>query len=141
MLVGVFNHLSVLMAIINLDRKSAPNAVLFDRATLQFTVQLLRSHNPSLALRIQNLIAPGAVIYRHAADQPSSEDLYRLALDSFTLKRVVDTLAIAGQELAENVLQTLDGDHQHLLVTKAAIGKWLAYAQYHQSEFDKLKLI
>jgi len=127
------------MATINLEPQAVDTQALFDRATLQFTVQLIRPHNPSLALRIQNLIAPTAHVHQQKGPEPGPNDLYRLTLDSFTLKRVVDTLAIAGQELAEQVLQTLDGDHEHLLVTKAAIGKWLNYAQHHQTQFDKLK--
>ncbi|MFT4861317.1 MAG: hypothetical protein ACI95C_000524 [Pseudohongiellaceae bacterium] len=127
------------MATIYLEPQEAVKQALFDRATLQFTVALIRPHNPSLALRIQNLLAPSAKTYRQFDDQPSPKDLYKLTLDSFTLKRVVDTLAIAGQELAEKVLETLNGDHEHLLITKATIGKWLLYAQYHQSEYDKFK--
>lgn len=127
------------MATIYLEPQEAAVQALFDRATLQFTVGLIRQHNPSLALRIQNLIAPTAKVYRQHDKQPSPNDLYQLTLDSFTLKRVVDTLAIAGQELAEKVLESLDGDHEHLLTTKATIGKWLSYAQYHQGEYDKFK--
>jgi hypothetical protein len=127
------------MATISLGSQEVTADVLFDRATLQFTVQLMRPHNPSLALRIQNLIAPNAKIYKQLDLQPSPDDLYKLTLDSFTLKRVVDTLAIAGQELAEKVLQTFDGDHEHLLITKLTIGKWLSYAKYHQTEYEKIK--
>lgn len=127
------------MATINIEAQSSSAHALFDRATLQFTVQLIRPHNPSLALRIQNLIAPTAKIYKQEDIIPSPHDTFKLTLDSFTLKRVVDTLAIAGQELAEKVLQTLDGDHEHLLSTKTTIGKWLNYAQHHQIEYDKIK--
>ncbi len=127
------------MATISLESHEIAADALFDRATLQSTVQLMRPHNPSLALRIQNLIAPNAKVYKQFESQPGPDDLYKLTLDSFTLKRVVDTLAIAGQELAEKVLQTFDGDHEHLLITKLTIGKWLSYAQYHQTEYEKRK--
>jgi hypothetical protein len=127
------------MATINLEPQETFSQALFDRATLQFSVQLIRPHNPSLALRIQNLIAPTAKIHKQWGTQPGPDDLYKLTLDSFTLKRVVDTLAVAGQELAENAMQTLGGDHDHLLTTKAAIGKWLSYAQHHQTQYEKIK--
>lgn len=120
----------------NIDPLDAPSKDrLFDRETLLFTVKLLRPHNPSLALRVQNLIAPSVEPYIR---QPGN-DQFILKLDSYTLKRVVDTLATAGQELAEQVLQTEQGDHQFLLETKSAISKWLAYAQYHQTEYERLQ--
>ena len=86
------------MTILTVDANSTPNKdKLFDRETLQFTVKLIRSHNPSLALRIQNLIAPSATPYIQYNDEPHATDQFKLNLDSYTLKRVVDTLAIAGQ--------------------------------------------
>jgi hypothetical protein len=127
------------MATISIEPQETLSKALFDRATLQFSVQLIRPHNPSLALRIQNLIAPTANVYKQFGSEPGPDDLFKLTLDSFTLKRVVDTLAVAGQELAENVLQTLDGDHEHLLTTKAVIGKWLSYALHHQAQYEKLQ--
>jgi len=108
----------------------APNKdKLFDRETLQFTVKLIRSHNPSLALRIQNLIAPSATPYILCCTDPHAADQLKLNLDSYTLKRVVDTLAIAGQELAKQILRTEPGDHSFLLEVKSSIGKWIAYAR------------
>lgn len=126
------------MALCKIESSQANESALFDRETLQFTVKLLKPHNPSLALRIQNLIAPTSTIYQKENAGPSPNDRYQLTLDSFTLRRVVDTLATAGQELAEKALQTHDGDHDFLIHTKSAIGKWLDYARYHQTEFNRL---
>ncbi len=124
-----------------IDSNLVPNisstAVLFDRETLQFTVKLLKPQNPSLALRIQNLIGPSARIHHQESEILSPEDTFKLCLDSFTLKRVVETLANAGQALAESAIQSHDGDHQELLNTKAAISKWLDYARYHQLQFEQ----
>ncbi|NKB31634.1 MAG: hypothetical protein GKR91_00855 [Pseudomonadales bacterium] len=104
-------------------------ANVFERDSLQFTVKLLRNHNPSLALRVQNIIAPNPFIQRGANNSPQSSDLFPLNLDSFTLKRIIETLAIAGQELAEKVLETQQGDEAFLIQTKEVIGQWLLYAK------------
>lgn len=136
------------MSICTLDPNSKSNSKsnstaikdkLFDRETLQFTVKLIRPHNPSLALRIQNLIAPSACPYIQHYDMPHATDQFNLSLDSYTLKRVVDTLATAGQELAEQVLLTEQGDHSFLLEVKSAIGKWIAYARYHQGQYEHIQ--
>ncbi|MFT6092583.1 MAG: hypothetical protein ACJA2Q_000472 [Pseudohongiellaceae bacterium] len=127
------------MTIFIADTNRTPNKdKLFDRETLQFTVKLIRSHNPSLALRIQNLIAPSATPYIQYCTDPHAADQFKLNLDSYTLKRVVDTLAIAGQELAEQVLLTEQGDQSFLLEVKSSIGKWIAYARYHQNEYERI---
>ncbi|MFK7862923.1 MAG: hypothetical protein AB8B95_01730 [Pseudohongiellaceae bacterium] len=126
------------MAICTVESHKTPSKhTLFDRATLQFTVKLIRAHNPSLALRIQNLIAPTSTPYIQHYTNPHPTDQFALTLDSYTLKRVVDTLAIAGQELAEEVLQTQQGDQGFLLHVKASIGKWIDYAKYYQNEYDR----
>jgi len=117
-----------------------PNdANVFDRVSLQFTVKLLRSQHPALALRVQNTIAPAIVKESGNAEAPQPSDLFSLALDTNTLKRVVETLAAVGQELAEQVLlQTEAGDPGHLLAMKEIIGKWLLYARQHQSSIRRV---
>ena len=128
------------MTTFTVDANSSPNKdKLFDRETLQFTVKLIRSHNPSLALRIQNLIAPSAIPYIQSYGEPHATDQFKLNLDSYTLKRVVDTLAIAGQELAEQVLLTEQGDQKFLLEVKSSIGKWIVYARYHQTQYERVR--
>lgn len=125
------------MTICTVNSNASPSKhKLFDRETLQFTVKLIRPHNPSLALNIQNLIAPSAVPYIQYHDDIHRTDQFNLNLDSYTLKRVVDTLAVAGQDLAEQVLLTEQGDHGFLLQVKAAIGKWIDYAKHHQIEYE-----
>jgi len=109
----------------------------FDRSSLQFTVKLIRGLNPSLALRIQNIIAPAKSSDAGEQQIPKATDSFTLSLDSFTLKRVVETLATAGQEIAEEVLRTQEGDHEELLVTKEVIAKWLLYARQHQAEAER----
>ena len=113
---------------------SDADANVFDRLSLQFTVKLLRGQNPALALRIQNIIAPSLSSSLGKAEPPSPSDVFVLTLDSHTLRRVVETVAAAGQALAEHVLQTEEGDHAYLLVTKEVIGQWLRYARQHQAE-------
>jgi hypothetical protein len=113
---------------------SDDDANVFDRLSLQFTVKLLRGQNPALALRIQNIIAPSLSCSMGKGEPPAADDVFALTLDSHTLKRVVETVAAAGQELAEQVLMTQQGDHAYLLVTKEVIGQWLRYARQHQSE-------
>ena len=108
-------------------------ANVFDRESLQFTVKLLRNHNPSLALRIQNLIAPNPFAKSAQSIAPQASDLFPLSLDSFTLKRVIETLVSAGLDLAEAVLKTHEGDEEFLQQTKEVIGKWLLYAKEHKA--------
>ncbi|MCH7815272.1 MAG: hypothetical protein IIC60_01755 [Proteobacteria bacterium] len=115
------------------------DANVFDRVSLQFTVKLLRIQHPTLALRVQNIIAPAIVKESETAAAPQPSDLFSLALDTNTLKRVVETLAAAGQELAEQVLlQTEADDPGHLLAMKEIIGKWLLYARQHQSSIRRV---
>jgi len=103
----------------------------FDRASLQFTVKLLRHYNPALALQIQNLLGPPG------NKQPLHNDKFSLQLDSLTLKRVVETVGQAGSELANQVLTTQQGDYANLLETKEVIGMWLDYARLYMEEQHK----
>lgn len=107
-------------------------ANIIDRETLQFTVKLVRVQNPSLALRIQNVIAPGSSSLISGGRIPSADDLFALDFDSFSLKRIVETLGDVALEMAEYTLRTQQGDEKELLQTKQAMDKWLAYAQQHQ---------
>jgi hypothetical protein len=107
-------------------------ANIFDRATLQFTVKLIRVQNPSLALRIQNIIAPGSS-QRIVGDQhPQGGDLFSLDLDTFSLKRIVETLGEVGLAMAQYTLRTREGDHEVLKQTKQVMDRWLDYARQHQ---------
>lgn len=107
-------------------------ANIIDRETLQFTVKLVRPRNPSLALRIQNIIAPGSSSRISGNDIPQAADLFVLDFDSFSLKRIVETLGDSALEMAEYTLQTHQGDEEELLQTKQVMDKWLAYARQHQ---------
>lgn len=104
----------------------------FDRASLQFTVKLLRQYKPSLALRIQNILGPAE------NRQPLYDDKFTVQLDSFTLKQVVETVGQAGSELANQVLTTQQGDYSDLQETKDVIGMWLDYARYFMDEQHKV---
>jgi len=92
-------------------------ANVFDRSSLQFTVKLLRNHNPSLALRIQNIIAPIATDSSGDIEPPDANSLYPLNFDKFTLRRIIETLAMAGQEIAENALDGKAADENFLNLT------------------------
>ncbi|PCH59556.1 MAG: hypothetical protein COC19_06940 [SAR86 cluster bacterium] len=115
--------------------RSISNAHIFNRAELQFTVQLLRSYNPSLALQIQNILAA-----KHFESDSTSQvcDSYVLNLDSYTLKRVVETVGTAGHDLAQQVLQTNEGDYDKLLLTKQIVSKWLDYAKQYMSTQERM---
>lgn len=104
-------------------------ANVFDRKSLQVTVKLIRNHNPSLALRIQNILAPSPVVNFEPDNPPDPKDVFPLNFDNFTLRRVIETLAIAGQEIAEEVLNTRDGDEEFLEQTNQVVGLWLLYAK------------
>jgi hypothetical protein len=119
-------------------------ANVFLRQTLLDTVTLLRHQNPSLALRIQNLLV--------APSSGGVREHITLQLDGFTLKRVVDTLAEVGNSLAQQVLQeqsdaltselvsareTEDKTMRELTMMRDVIGQWLNYARFHQSEYAK----
>lgn len=104
-------------------------ANVFDRKSLQITVKLIRNHNPSLALRIQNILAPAPGMNFEPGLPPEDKDLFPLNLDNFTLRRVIETLAIAGQEIAEAVLTTQNGDEEFLEQTNRVVGLWLLYAK------------
>ncbi len=96
---------------------------------MQFTVRLPRNVNPSLALRVQNIITPNPFSRAKNADALNPYDLFLLNLDTFTLKRVIESLAVVGQELAEEVLGTHEGDEEFLVQSKNVIVKWLLYAK------------
>jgi hypothetical protein len=107
-------------------------ANIFDRQTLQFTVKLIRVQNPSLALRIQNIIAPGSSLLIAGDEHPRPEDLFSLDLDTFSLKRIVETLGEVALAMAQYTLRTNEGDHEVLKQTKQVMDDWLAYARQHQ---------
>ena len=96
---------------------------------MQFTVRLPRNVNPSLALRVQNIITPNPFSRAKNAAALNPYDLFLLNLDTFTLKRVIESLAVVGQELAEEVLGTHEGDEEFLVQSKNVIVKWLLYAK------------
>ena len=70
-----------MLTMINCETQQGPacfGAKVFARKTLQFTVKLLRKPNP----------------YK-------SNNQFPLQLDSFTLKRIIETFAIISQEVSE----------------------------------------
>jgi len=116
-------------------------ANIFDRESLQFTVQLVRIQNPSLALRIQNIIAPGSSLLIAGDEHPQHGDLFSLDLDTFSLKRIVETLGDVGLAMAQYTLQTQEGDHETLKQTKLVMDQWLAYARQHQDTREPEKAL
>ncbi len=103
---------------------------------MQFTIKLIRRQNPSLALCLQNIIAPGTMHARSPA--PTPDDLFTLELDGATLKRVIESMAEAAQEIAREVLLTRRGNEDLLLAIRAVMDKWFRYARQHRSDCNRL---
>ena len=92
-----------MLTMINCETQQGPaciGAKVFDRKTLQFTVKLLRKPNP----------------YK-------SNNQFPLQLDSFTLKRIIETIAIISQEVSEKNVTAQKVDELSSLQAKDRIEK------------------
>ena len=89
------------------------------RATLQSTVRMLRELNPSLALRVQNQMAV-----------PSTESgRLTVQLDSFTLGRIIETIAAYAGNAANRALNHEDITLADLQEIESVIAEWLLFAE------------
>lgn len=94
----------------------------FSRGSLTLTYDQLRKSKPALALIVRN-IANGAAIEKNSgqADNKHS-DHFRITLDSFQVREVVETLA-------ENAKAQPDEKTGISIMLKALLEDWLALAK------------
>ena len=73
------------------------------------------------------------------SDPPQATDLFEISVDSPTLKQVVETVAKAGGDMAQQVLAGNNIDPGKLVQTKAIIDKWLLFAKQRMDDSERQK--
>ena len=111
----------------------------FSRTSLQFTVKLIKPYNPALALKGQNFLGDSHSLRENLSDPPQATDLFEISVDSPTLKQVVETVAKAGGDMAQQVLTGNNIDPGKLVQTKAIIDKWLLFAKQRMDDSERQK--
>lgn len=111
----------------------------FSRTSLQFTVKLIKPYNPALALKVQNFLGDSHSFRENLSDPPQATDLFEISVDSPTLKQVVETVAKAGGDMAQQVLAGNNIGPGKLVQTKAIIDKWLLFAKQRMDDSERQK--
>lgn len=93
----------------------------FNRASLELTFKLLRPHQPTLALCIQNILTETRCI--NAPYDP--EELISLEFEEQTVADIVDKLAEIGQSMSQDSHYS----KQDLIAVRCLLMDWLIYAQ------------
>ena len=68
------------------------DASIFSRGSLKLTFELIRKTNPSLALAIRNLTAKEPVCNTSEQSDRRNSDYFKVELDTFEVRAVVETL-------------------------------------------------
>ena len=104
---------------------------IFSRGSLKLTYDLIRKNNPQLALNVRNITA-GKPITPNSADKKNSHnDHFRVELDSFEVRSIVESLM---EQTQQNVM---GNDNPGLvLLAKTLIEDWMRLAHKMIAEID-----
>jgi len=103
----------------------------FSRGALQQTFRLLRKSNPTLALKVQNIMNQVAVPKPDEFAGDPRTDNFEVNLDGEDLQAILEAL-VAMADL--NKLRTLSGNVTelgNLVIVKALIQDWIEVARYY----------
>jgi len=102
----------------------------FNRASLELTFKLLRTHQPKLALCIQNILTE-----TRCFNTPyDPEELIPLAFEDHAVAEIVDKLAEIGQSMSHDPHYS----KQDLIAVRCLLMDWLIYAQSFLSSSEQL---
>ena len=94
---------------------------IFSRGSLKLTFDIVRKKNPQLALTIQN-ITRGEPILMPETDPDNNTDYFKVALDSFQVRDIVELLMKYNQPGNTKV------DAGMTVVAKALFEEWMSLA-------------
>lgn len=105
------------------------DADVFSRGSLKLTFDSIRKVNPALALQVRN-ITSGTPLPKQAAQNDSEHaDYFRVSLDSFQVRAVVEALM--------EIQQTEKDNPGMELMSKALTDDWVALARKMFEEMPK----
>ena len=102
------------------NNSTKPAADVFNRGSLQLAADLIRTHNPQLAMTIRNILA-GTPIGEN--NTRSAADYFKVGVDSFQVRAIVE--ALAKQRHAAQLANENPG---LVVVTNTLIADWTALA-------------
>lgn len=103
----------------------------FSRGSLKLTYDLLRKKNPSLALIIRNITAEEPLPKADNEVQNPNSDHFKVKLDSFKVREVVEELIMATQKSGN------PGNIGMEIIAKTLMEDWLALAHKMISELPE----
>jgi len=109
------------------DKPSDANV--FSRGSLKLSYELLRKSNPALALEVRNIIAGKALSKVGSELENKNNDYFRVSLDSFQVRAVVEGLMAFNQN--EILVKQQPGLS---VMAKALMEDWMVLAHKMVSE-------
>jgi hypothetical protein len=104
---------------------------IFSRGSLKLTFDLLRNKNPKLALLVRNIIGGSPLPKSVANLDNENTDFFKVDLDSFQVREIVEILMEYGHQQADNSIgMGLE------VVAKTLVDDWVLLAKKMISELS-----
>lgn len=117
------------------DSYSIDDPDIFSRGSLQLTFDLVRKADPSLALNVRNIVSGEALPRLESALDTKNADHFKVALDSFQVRAIVEALMAQGREAVSA------GTNPGIaIMAKALLEDWMKLAQKMISELPESEL-
>ncbi len=111
------------------ERFQVSDPDVFSRGSLKLSYDLLRHTNPALALQVRNIVSGEALPKDDATDENLNSDHFRVTLDSFQVRAVVEGLMQYNQD--ELLAKKQPG---LAVMAKALMEDWIVLARKMISE-------
>jgi hypothetical protein len=105
------------------------DSYVFSRGSLKLTYDLLRQSNPALALQVRNIVSGEALPKADANEGNENSDHFKVTLDSFQVRAVVEGLMQYNQD--ELLAKKQPG---LAVMAKALMDDWIVLARKMVSE-------
>lgn len=106
-------------------RQSLRRPDVFSRGALELSFKLLRPHNPTLALEIQNILAGEKFSLRNDVQASAVTDHFHIQLGPLVVGRIVDALTQLGNTALEEA-----SEPGLLVVLRTLIKEWMTLAEW-----------
>lgn len=108
---------------VDVNGHSTKSPDIFSRGVLELTFRLLRHHNPTLALVVQNVLASKKL--PTLAPHDSASDHFYVNIDAITIGKIVAALT----EIGEQALQNEHHQDGIRIVIKTLIHEWIVLTE------------
>ena len=116
--------------------KSSKPSDLFNRSVLDMSFTLLRKKDPKLALLIRNILFNVAVSKSENTPDNRNADLFKVNLDSFDVRAIVENLNEILEE-SKSLDPTKNTSIFRPVLIESIVREWLNLASFMFSELEK----